>query len=318
LTYATYLAFYLHLRTSDQYVQRPDALRTHPIFNRLVQLKSSLQQLDLMNWDASLASDASEFSSEDDMSLDGLDGDFDDVAAGDRVYKLSKRATQLDFEDLAALLREADELTANGSSPPPETAKKKSKKAKDTAGESAKKKRKTGANAAPVPVFDLDEPEFVSAKKRASGAVAAVDPTDAYGDAAVLGTADAADKSARRRTLRFHTSKIESASARRKGARAALGGDDDVPYRERRREREERKRKEALARGTAGQGGADLDGEEPRDKGKGKARAEDEGTEEAEDGTDGYYSLIKRQKTEHREQRRAKHDAVVTALRCVS
>jgi len=39
----------------------------------------------------------------------------------------------------------------------------------------------------------------------------------------MLGTADAADKKARKPTLCFHTSKIESASARRQDARLALG-----------------------------------------------------------------------------------------------
>lgn len=39
-----------------------------------------------------------------------------------------------------------------------------------------------------------------------------------YGEASVLDVADAADKKARKRTLRFHTARIEHTAARR-GAR---------------------------------------------------------------------------------------------------
>jgi U3 small nucleolar RNA-associated protein 3 len=133
----------------------------------------------------------------------------------------------------------------------------------------------------------------------------------------VLGTADAADKKARRRTLRFHTSKIESASARRQGARLALGGDDDVPYRERRKEKEARAQREALA-GMRGQGGDDLDDTEPDLSAHTTGRADvGEDDENAEESADGYYSLVQRQKREQKESKKLVYEAIKASNRCV-
>ncbi|KAI0036426.1 Sas10 C-terminal domain-containing protein [Vararia minispora EC-137] len=299
LTYATNLAFYLHLRAGEHYAPRPDALRMHPIFGRLVQLKEAVSTLEDLDFDAS----DTDVDSNDDSALLDEDDD-DDVPAPARTRKLGRRATRMDLEELAALLREAEDAMTDTVPVTPPT-----KRAKD--GEPAKKKRKTRADAAPTPVFDLVEPEFVPAKRALS---TAADPADVFGDAATLATADAVDKRARKHTLRFHTARIEGATARRQGARAALGGDDDVPYRERRREREARKLREAVARGTAGQGGDDLDAEEPGPvkKEKGKERAE-EGSDD--EGADGYYSLIQRQKKERKEQKKVEHDAAVAAAR---
>ena len=120
-----------------------------------------------------------------------------------------------------------------------------------------------------------------------------------------LGTADAADKKARRHTLRFHTSKIEGASARRQSARVALGGDDDLPYSERRKEREARTRvKREVQAGQCGQGGDNPDDTDPallkHATGGADAGEEDESEEE---NVDGYYSLIRRQRESRRKSR---------------
>ena len=101
---------------------------------------------------------------------------------------------------------------------------------------------------------------FRSPISKSAGATTGTAPIsgDSSGDAVVPDTADSANKKARKHTLRFHTSKIESASARRQGARLALGGDDDVLYHERRKEKEARVQREALAR-KRGKGGDDLE-----------------------------------------------------------
>ena len=116
--------------------------------------------------------------------------------------------------------------------------------------------------------------------------------------------ADLEDKKGRRKALRFHTAKIESASARRNQARTALGGDDDVPYRERNKEKERKKQLANVNRGL-GDGGDDLDDEEPeispgktqqRKRGRDEDGANDErgGGGENNDDDDGYRSLAKR------------------------
>jgi U3 small nucleolar RNA-associated protein 3 len=139
---------------------------------------------------------------------------------------------------------------------------------------------------------------------------------DAYGESSSLQHADAADKKARKKSLRFHTSKIESASARRQGARnLAVGGDDDLPYRERRKQKEARLAKEAAAK-VRGQGGADLDdtAPEPRDE---RREKEDDGSSDEVNGPDGYYELVKKKSKARKEQKKAEYEATQAAARYV-
>jgi hypothetical protein len=290
-------------------------------------LKDALSTLEELDFDASEGEEDedeeeldSEFS-ELDMDSDELDAMTEEefVELQKKLMSKKKGRSKLELDDLEALLRDAErdlpdsdvdsDLSAEDVPLPPP---KKQKKRKETsADEPAKKKRKTSSSSS-APVFDLEEPEFVpTSKKRAS---TFADPTDVYGDATTLASSDAADKQARRKTLRFHTSKIESAVARRAGARQALGGDDDVPYKERRREAERRKEREAKERGAVG--GADLDDEEPAAAPKRSRGDGDEGDGADED--DGYYSLIKKQKKEKKEAKKAEHEAAQAAARYVS
>jgi len=176
-----------------------------------------------------------------------------------------------------------------------------------------KKKRKTSTSTKPAPVFDLEEPTYVPSKPRRPTRMG----EDVFGDATVLGGADAADKKARRHTLRFHTSKIESASARRQGARTALGGDDDVPYRERRKEKEARAQREAHA-GKRGQGGDDLDDAQPKSEARAALEAVGNSDEEsAEEDADGYYSLVQKQKREKKEGKKMAYETAKAETMCV-
>jgi len=50
LTYATTLAFYFYLRASEYFSQRPELLRSHPIFGRLLQLKQALSTLEELDF----------------------------------------------------------------------------------------------------------------------------------------------------------------------------------------------------------------------------------------------------------------------------
>lgn len=191
----------------------------------------------------------------------------------------------------------------------PEPPKKKRKTAEGQAAKETKKEKKEKkTKKSAQPVFDLVEPDFAPSKP--SKTASTTDLGDPYGEATSLQFADAADKTARKKSLRFHTSKIESASAKRKGARdRAMGGDDDIPYRERRKEKEARLAKEAAAKGL-GQGGEDLDDTEPHPP-KASAKAEkspfDE-DEDMEDG-DGYYELVKKASKEKKEKKKAEYEA---------
>ncbi|VDB91904.1 unnamed protein product [Peniophora sp. CBMAI 1063] len=325
VTYATNLAFYLHLCASPKYASHPSDLRKHPVFTRLLQLKEALSTLEELDFDASEGEEDEEDDEDLDSDFEGLDDeeleDLDDDEYLEYAKQMLSRkkgssGSKVELDDLEALLRDAErdlptsdsELSADDAPPPPP---KKQKKRKESgAEEPAKKKRKTTATSA-APVFDLEEPEFVPSSKKRASTSAAADPTDVYGDALTLTSTDAADKQARRKTLRFHASKIESAAARRAGARQALGGDDDIPYKERRREAEKRKEREARERGAVG--GDDLDDEEPASA---PSRSRGDGDEgEDDEGDDGYYSLIKKQKKEKKEAKKAEHDAAVAAAR---
>jgi U3 small nucleolar RNA-associated protein 3 len=308
ITYATTLAFYLYLRASEYYSQRPELLRSHPIFARLLQLKQALTTLEDLDFHLS-ESDSGVGDTEEEESLAS-----EEEMDGSTLSKRYRKGSQLVFDDLAVLLREAEEAVTSVET---------QKKTKPTTlarrpKEPPKKKRKISTAVKSATVFDLEEPTYVPSKPRTSTLTPTSGKDDAFGDAIVLGSADAADKKARRHTLRFHTSKIESASARRQGARLSLGGDDDVPYRERRREKEARAQREAQA-GKRGQGGDDLDGTEPESlvRAAGKINV-DEDDESAEESVDGYYSLVQRQKREQKESKKLAYEVAKATIRCVA
>ncbi|KAJ8463707.1 hypothetical protein ONZ51_g10079 [Trametes cubensis] len=279
-----------------------------------------------------------EGSEEGSMDEDELMADAEALWAGS---KLKRKGKGLERGELEELLREASDLMdTSGSGESVRDSKKAKRKTKPTPEEPPKKKRKAAdASAEPVtPVFDLVEPELdshgpaksssKSAKAKAKSASSAA-PTissvdDVYGEASALDVADAADKQARKKSLRFHVARIESTSARRAGARsAAIGGDDDIPYRERKREKEARLAKEVAKAREAGSAGADLDDvdpelEEAESGKKSKKRRRDESESEDEGGdADGYYDLVKRKSKEKKEKKKQEYEAAKAAERYV-
>lgn len=292
----------MYLRASETYSQRPELLRSHPIFARLLQLKQALVTLEDLDFDLSESGSGISDAEEDDISLDDNTED---------VSTFLTRQPKGAFDDLVELLREAEDAAASVKT------KTKSKLATRLRHdkEPPKKKRKTPKAIKHSPVFDLEEPKYVPSKHRTPLASIS-EEDDVFGDAMALDAADAADKTARRHTLRFHTAKIESASARRKGARLALGGDDDLPYRERRKEIEARVQHEVQA-GKCGQGGDDLDDIEQVSPARATGGDAGEDDESAEENVDGYYSLIRRQKRAQKEAKKLAYDAEKAANRCV-
>ncbi|KAG9227506.1 something about silencing protein 10 [Pleurotus ostreatus] len=295
LTYTNALSFYLYLRASDKYTRQPKLLDDHPITGRLLLLKQSLATLEDLDFAASDSED------DDNEGLDGVDMWSD-------ANELWGRGTDGNLEagELDDLLRDAESATTFGEHRSRLAA---SKRDAPTQEPPTKKRKTSKSKSQPVaPVFDLVEPEFPVSKKHASSS--SHQPDDAqnmYGELSSLDHADASDKSARKKSLRFHTSKIETASARRQGARSrAMGGDDDIPYRERRKEKDARMA-QAAERNGRGQGGADLDDAEPA------PRNADAG--EATEDADGYYELVKRTSKAKKERKKTEHDESVAAAR---
>jgi len=287
LSYSTTLAFYLHLRSSAKYSQRPALLQSHPILQRLLTLKQSLQTLEDLDF-ADSDSDSEDY---DESELSSMNTD-EIMADGEMLWDRDN-STDLEANELAELLEDAEqpveELEPVTRKPP-----KKKRKTLET-----EDKQDTNVN----PVFDLMEPEFTSSKSSSSRHQQIEDAADAFGEATTLHSVDAADKTARKKSLRFHTSKIESASARRQGARSqAVGGDDDIPYRERKKEKDSRLVKEAAIR-AKNQVGVPLDDEEPQ-AGHKRSREDDDG----EDSPDDYYELVKKKSQEQKLKKKTEYE----------
>lgn len=308
LTYATTLAYYLHLRSSEKYANRPLLLRQHPILNRLLTLKQSLVMLENLG----VGTDSQDEDDEDDKYED----EYGEPESETPDLWSILMAKGLESDELADLLMDADDK--------PRKAPKKDK----IEVKPPKKKRKTSDDKNEQPIFDLVEPDFeaasTSAKKKRS-APADVSSTDAFGETTFLQHVDATDKQARKKSLRFHVSRIESATARRQNARInAVGGDDDIPYRERKKEKEQRMEKERQRKaGTLGMGGDDLDDVNPEitDASRSKKRLRDVDVEDDDDSdtaaVHGYYELVRRQAADKKSKKKIDYEEARAAERLV-
>lgn len=252
------------------------------------------------------------------MSDDESSGEDDLMEDADQLWSLNKK-TGLELGELQDLLEEANLVMSAEKS---EDALPKRRSKSNVVEEPPKKKRKTSKSSvdhkSSPPVFDLVEPDLAQLKSSASTTRPVSSPgVDVYGEPMTLQAADAADKNARKKSLRFHTAKIESTSNRRQNARSnAMGGDDDIPYRERRKAKEERLAKEVAK--NRGQGGDDLDDVEPQVKESAKKRArEDDHELESDDSGEGngYYELIQRKSKQKKEQKKAEYEAAKAAER---
>ncbi|KXN88204.1 hypothetical protein AN958_07663 [Leucoagaricus sp. SymC.cos] len=300
LTYTTTLAFYLHLRASPKYARRPELLTSHPIMQRLLTLKQSVSTLEDLGF--TLSDSEPEFDEDDDESLDLTD----EERNVDGLWHVDSKKG-LEPGELDGLLEDA-QMSVSFAEPKPKPFSVQPLEMKPP-----KKKRKLLSEAtidAVTPIFDLEEPEFAPPSKPSTRSRIHSDLDDAYGEATRLQSVDAADKSARKKSLRFHTSKIESTSARRQGARSqAMGGDDDIPYRERQKEKEARLLREAKNR-IQRQGGEDLDDSGPPEhKPEKRRRNDDSDGEDNSDDPDGYYELVRKKTKESKEQKKAKYEA---------
>ncbi|WWD18727.1 hypothetical protein CI109_103181 [Kwoniella shandongensis] len=349
LTYATTLAFYIHLSSLPS-SSRPDI----PVIPRLLQLKEGIAMLEDLDFAAGSVSDGAVVLTNRDMLGEDEDDEEDLKDGKAELMKRMSEVNGMEWEDeaddlwqkegleageLEALLRDA----GDGDSDEEEEIKamtKKSKKAKKgkkkvpveeeeiddfddldlealipttTKKDKSKKKvaKKAVSAASSTPAFTpLAEPEFFTSSKKSK--TSASDDADPLGDPTALADADYTDKQAKKRSLAFHTSKINSTLARRAEGRAnRMGGDEDLPYRDRRKARDD-----ALKRN----GGPRAEGEDLEDPSslpvtKEKKRARDEVEDDGEGGegsgdeAEGYYELVKRRRTEEKEAKDAEHEA---------
>ncbi len=296
LTYATSLAFYVHLAALPP-ASRPD-FSTHPILPRLLQLKEGVTMLEDLDFAAGSESvdlllttedmEDEEEGSTGGRELVGLLGDEEEDDADDLWQKEG-----LEDGELEELMADAENEQMNAITSPKSGKEKKKRRNKVKKASSSTPKASGGYQ-------PLVEPVFFSAKKAAPASIE-YDDDDSLGDPTSLTEADAIDKERRVRSLRFHTSKIAATSARRSAARTQrLGGDEDLPYRDRKAARNAALRKN----GPEASGGEVL---EPVSKGDKRVRMQED-----EDGG-GYYDLVKRRCTEEKVAKEAEHDAVQAA-----
>ncbi|KAJ2987734.1 hypothetical protein NUW58_g4343 [Xylaria curta] len=173
----------------------------------------------------------------------------------------------------------------------------------------AKAKAERKAKAIEDSLADLDSllTSKKAPKKKAAPKDVAEDSNSDFGEDDYLDSKTAADKAARKKSLRFYTSQIAQKSNRRAAGGRDAGGDMDIPYRERLKDRQARLNAEAEKRGKKGSNiGADL-GEGSDDEDHETARAiRDEGNEE-------YYDMIAAASNKRKSEKAAKAEALSAA-----
>lgn len=128
--------------------------------------------------------------------------------------------------------------------------------------------------------------------KAAAGPAEAEDDHSDFGEDEVLDARTAADKAARKKSLRFYTSQIVQKANRRADAGRDAGGDVDIPYRERLRDREARLMAAAEKRGQKGSKfGADL-GDRASDDDDNDNEADRAAADAVRGGDDEYYDMV--------------------------
>ncbi|KAM4068102.1 sas10/Utp3/C1D family protein [Hirsutella rhossiliensis] len=185
---------------------------------------------------------------------------------------------------------------------------KKAQKKKDKAAVAKQARKLARAKAIEDDVADLYDLPLGAGKpgKREEISVQHDDDNSDFGEEDALDARAAADKAARRKSLKFYTSQIVQKASRRAGAGRDAGGDMDIPHRERLRDRQARLVAEAEKRGKKGsKHGADLGDDSDEEDGKtANAIREDE---------DGYYDMVAHSAKNKRDDKAARYAAYAAA-----
>ncbi|PFH56541.1 hypothetical protein XA68_16351 [Ophiocordyceps unilateralis] len=154
-------------------------------------------------------------------------------------------------------------------------------------------------------LYDLPIGTSKSKKRKERVAPKADDDSD-FGEEDALDARAAADKTKRRKSLRFYTSQIVQKANRRLGAGRDAGGDADIPHRERLRDRQARLLVEAENRSKKGnnkRGGGDEVDDNKEDKLASAMRADE----------DDYYNQVAQASKAKREEKASKYAAYAAA-----
>lgn len=142
-------------------------------------------------------------------------------------------------------------------------------------------------------------------KRKAKPEATSDDHSD-FGEEEAMDSRDAAEKAARKKSLRFYTSQIVQKANKRAGAGRDAGGDTDIPYRERLRDRQARLNAEAEKRGMkSSKHGAEL-GDDSDDDDKKAAH-------EIRDDEDEYYDLVAARTGQKKANKAARAEALAAA-----
>uniref|UniRef100_A0A0D2YKV2 Sas10 C-terminal domain-containing protein n=2 Tax=Fusarium oxysporum TaxID=5507 RepID=A0A0D2YKV2_FUSOF len=185
--------------------------------------------------------------------------------------------------------------------------KKSSKQEKAAAEKLARKLEKVKAGEAAVAdLYDLPLPGKKSKRSKKAVAIEQDDDNSDFGEEDVLDERTAAEKAARKKSLKFYTSQIVQKANKRAGAGRDAGGDMDIPHRERLRDRAARLNAEAERRGQKNSKlGADLDD-----------NSDDEDTTTAKtvrDNEDEYYDMVAQKSKKNKEDKAARYAAYAAA-----
>ncbi|KAI5919939.1 Sas10 C-terminal domain-containing protein [Camillea tinctor] len=178
---------------------------------------------------------------------------------------------------------------------------------KDRLKKKEKKRADRKAKEIEASLADLDSLLTTKKKsKKVTSAAPAEDGNSDFGEEESLDAKSAADKAARKKSLRFYTSQIVQKANRRAGAGRDAGGDMDIPYRERLKDRQARLMAEAEKRGKKdSKYGADL--------GDGSDDEDDRVAHAVRDDAEEYYQTIASASSRRKDEKSARAAAIAAA-----
>lgn len=247
----------------------PAELRDHEVMETLVSCREAWQKVRELKAAKATSEEPEMVSAEEDISM----GEEEDA----RPVKKSKLAAKADAER-----------------------KKKKKKAEKERLARAKEVEESLADLSTL----ITEPK--KAKKVKTETQRQGDDDSDFGEEEALDARTAADKAAKKKSLRFYTSQIVQKASKRADAGRDAGGDADIPYRERLRDRMIRLNAEAEKRGKKdSKRGAELGGDD--------SSGDEAVAKEVRGNEDDYYDMVAHRTKAKKDDKAARKEALAAA-----